>query len=85
VKSVTAEHTSTDHTGGRDLSGWGFWCSPLTLAGPVSPSELLLGQWIKTCLQQTVWMEQQMAFCGRKVMEKTVLVAMRELTVTDSS
>jgi hypothetical protein len=30
-------------------------------------------------------MEQQMAFCGRKVMKTTVIVAMKELTVTDSS
>jgi hypothetical protein len=30
-------------------------------------------------------MEQQMAYCGREVMEKTVLVAMKKLKVTKSS
>jgi len=29
VKTVTAEHTSTDHTRRHGVSGRGSWCSPL--------------------------------------------------------
>jgi len=63
-KTVTPEHTHTDHTRRHDLSGGGSWCSPLTVAGSIKPSDAVLGQWIETNLQQTVWMKQQMVYCG---------------------
>jgi hypothetical protein len=51
VKTLTSEHTSTDHTG-QDLSGNGSRNGPLKLAGLIRTSEALPGQWIKTAYSE---------------------------------
>ena len=83
VKTLKPEHTSIHHIRQHDISGRGSWCGLLILAGPIRPSKAMLGLWIKTCLQQTVWAEQQKTSCGTWIRKKTLV--MEELTTTKRS